>query len=160
MRIRTIFYVLNLIVFLSAAAIGSAQTVESLAQAKPAASVGSIKIVHGEVFILRDGKQFPAAVGNPVQVRDVVRTGLDGSVGLVLRDDTALSLGPLSELALKAFTFQPNEGLFGALIGMVKGSLVYISGRISKLAPGSVKLETPVGIVAVRGTKLLIRIAG
>jgi hypothetical protein len=160
MRIRTIFFVLNVIVLLSAAATGSSQTVENLVQAKPAASVGSIKIVHGEVFILRDGKQLPAAVGSPVQVRDVVHTGPDGSVGLVLRDDTALSLGPSSEVALKTFTFQPNEGLFGALIGMAKGTLVYISGRISKLAPGSVKLETPVGIVAVRGTKLLVKIAG
>jgi hypothetical protein len=151
---------MNVIVFLAATATGSAQVVENPAQAKPAASVGSVKIVHGEVFILREGKHLPAAVGSPVQVRDVVHTGPDGSVGLVLRDDTSLSLGPSSELALKSFTFQPNEGLFGALIGMVKGTLVYISGRISKLAPGSVKLETPVGIVAVRGTKLLVKIAG
>ena len=148
------------LLLLSASAARSAQAVEDLSQARPAASVGSIKIAHGEVFILRDGKQLPAAVGSPVQVLDVVHTGLDGSVGLVLRDDTTLSLGPSSELALKAFTFQPNEGLFGALIGMVKGTLVYISGRISKLAPGSVKVETPVGIVAVRGTKLLVKIAG
>ena len=160
MKIRIFCNMTLGLLLLSAAAPGSAQTVESPAQAKAAASVGSIKIVHGDVFILRDGKQLPAVVGSSVQVRDVVRTGLDGSVGLVLRDDTALSLGPLSELALKAFTFQPSEGLFGALIGMARGTLVYISGRISKLAPGSVKLETPVGIVAVRGTKLLIKIAG
>ena len=159
MRIRTIFFVLNVIVLIFATATGSAQTVENLVQTKPAASVGSIMIVHGEVYILRDGKQLPASVGSPVQVRDVVHTGPDGSMGLVLRDDTSLSLGPSSELALKAFTFQPNEGLYGALIGMVKGTLVYISGRISKLAPGSVKVETPVGIVAVRGTKLLVKIA-
>ena len=160
MKIRIFCNAMLGLLLLSASAVGSAQAVEGLAKAKPAASVGTIKVVHGEVFILRDGKQLPAAIGSPVQVRDVVHTGPDGSVGLVLRDDTALSLGPSSEVALKTFTFQPNEGLFGALIGMVKGTLVYISGRISKLAPGSVKLETPVGIVAVRGTKLLVKIAG
>jgi hypothetical protein len=132
---------------------------ESPARVEPAASAGSIRTVKGEAYILRDGKKLPAAMGTPVQVQDVLRTGPDGSVGLVLRDDTALSLGPSSELALKTFTFQPNEGLFGALIGLVRGTLVYISGRIAKLAPGSVRLETPVGIVAVRGTKLLIKIA-
>jgi len=34
----------------------------------------------------------------------------------------------------------------------------YISGRIAKLAPNAVKLETPAAIVGVRGTSLAIRV--
>jgi hypothetical protein len=32
-----------------------------------------------------------------------------------------------------------------------------VSGRIAKLAPDSVRLETPAAIVGVRGTSLVIR---
>jgi hypothetical protein len=121
---------------------------------------GNIRVLRGEAYLLRAGQRLPLAVGTPVQVRDVLHTGPDGSLGLILQDDTALSLGPSSELALKDFQYQPNEGLFANVLGMVKGTLVYISGRIAKLAPASVRVETPVGIVAVRGTKLLVKIDG
>ena len=125
-----------------------------------AATAGSIRVRRGEAYVGRAGQRLPLAVGSPVQVRDVLRTGPDGSMGLILQDDTALSMGPSSELALKDFQYQPNEGLFANVLGMVKGTLVYISGRIAKLAPASVRVETPVGIVAVRGTKLLVKIDG
>lgn len=123
-----------------------------------AAIAGNIRVLRGEAYVLRAGQRLPLAVGTPVQVRDMLHTGPDGSLGLILHDDTALSLGPSSELALKEFQYQPNEGLLASVLGLVKGTLVYISGRIAKLAPASVRVETPVGIVAVRGTKLLVKI--
>jgi hypothetical protein len=36
----------------------------------------------------------------------------------------------------------------------------YFSGRIAKLAPGSVTVETPVGVVGLRGTRLAVSIGG
>ena len=35
---------------------------------------------------------------------------------------------------------------------MIKGALVYLAGVIGKLAPDSIKLESPVGIIAIRST--------
>jgi hypothetical protein len=35
---------------------------------------------------------------------------------------------------------------------------VYVSGRIAKLAPDAVRLETPAAIVGVRGTTLALRV--
>jgi len=75
-----------------------------------------------------------------------------------LRDDTTLSLGPNSELKLSDFQFKPDEGILGMTLNMLKGTLVYISGQIAKLAPGSAKVATPAGIAAVRGTQLLIEV--
>ena len=34
----------------------------------------------------------------------------------------------------------------------------YVSGRMAKLAPDSIRLETPAAIVGVRGTSLAIRV--
>jgi hypothetical protein len=62
------------------------------AQDRPVA--GRIKISTGSAFIVRDGAQTPAQVGQLVFEADGLRTGADGKVGITLNDDTRLSLGP------------------------------------------------------------------
>lgn len=119
---------------------------------------GSVKTLKGEAFIVRDGRRAVPEVGTRLHAQDVIHTGKNGAMGIILRDDTSLSIGPSSELALKAFVFRPKEGLFSSVTRIVRGTLVYITGRIAKLAPGSVTVETPVGVVAVRGTKILVQV--
>ena len=68
------------------------------AQERPVA--GRIKVSTGSAFILRDGVQMPAQVGQVVFEADGIRTGADGKIGITLSDDTRLSLGPDSELKL------------------------------------------------------------
>ena len=108
--------------------------------------------------VIRDGAQLPARVGMRLFERDTLQTAKDGSVGVILRDDTTLSLGPSSELAMKEFLFKPSEEEYSLVANMIKGTLVYVSGVIGRLSPESVKVETPVGIVAVRGTKFLVKV--
>jgi hypothetical protein len=43
---------------------------------------------------------------------------------------------------------------------VVRGLAAYVSGRIAKLAPDAVRLETPASIVGVRGTSLALRAGG
>jgi hypothetical protein len=40
---------------------------------------------------------------------------------------------------------------------LVRGVAAYVSGRIAKLAPDSIRLETPAAIVGIRGTSLALR---
>jgi hypothetical protein len=40
----------------------------------------------------------------------------------------------------------------------MRGVVAYVSGRIAKLAPDAVRIETPAAILGVRGTTLAIRI--
>ncbi|GMV90756.1 MAG: hypothetical protein AMXMBFR82_05340 [Candidatus Hydrogenedentota bacterium] len=120
--------------------------------------VGSITDVKGTVQVIRGGDEIAAAKGTRVYASDVIRTNEEGSVGVVLRDDTTLSLGPSSELKMSEFKFKPDEGILGMTLGVAKGTLVYISGQIAKLAPGSAQIETPSGVAAVRGTELLVEV--
>lgn len=119
---------------------------------------GSVKTLRGDAFIVRDGRRTAPEVGTRLYAQDVLHTGKDGAMGIILRDDTTLSIGPSSELALKEFVFRPKEGLFSSVTRIVKGTLVYITGRIARLAPKSVTVETPVGVIAVRGTKILVKV--
>ena len=122
--------------------------------------VGSIKTMEGTVVIDREGKQVTAEVGGRLYRQDLIRTQKESRVGIILRDDTVLSLGPESEMELKEYVFEPKQKQYGALFRMLKGTFIYLSGVIGKLSPDSVRLETPDSTIAIRGTRLMIEVEG
>jgi hypothetical protein len=126
------------------------------AQDKPVA--GRIKVLTGSAFVVRGGAETPAQAGQVVYESDALRTGADGTIGVTLNDDTRLSLGPNSEFKLEKFTFSPADSGFGLVLKFVRGAATYVSGRIAKLAPDSIRLETPAAIIGVRGTTLAISV--
>jgi hypothetical protein len=87
-----------------------------------------------------------------------VRTGSNGRVGLTLQDDTRVAIGPRSEVAVDSFRYAPAEGSLGLALKFVQGVAVYVSGKIAKLAPDAVRLETPAAIVGVRGTTVAVNV--
>jgi hypothetical protein len=121
-------------------------------------AAGRIKLATGQVFVLRGGNSLPAMVGEQVYESDSLRTGADGRLGITLNDDTRVSLGPGSEVRLNGFLFTPAEGRLGLVLNFVRGMAVYVSGKIAKLAPDSIRLETPGAIVGVRGTTVAIQV--
>jgi hypothetical protein len=129
-------------------------SVPVFAQSPPA---GRIKIVSGAAFIVRGEKAVPAQVGAALFEADTLRTGGDGRLGITLKDDTRISLGPASEVRLDRFVYTPAENRFGMVLRLVHGVAAYVSGRIAKLAPDSIRLETPAAIVGIRGTTLVLR---
>ena len=120
--------------------------------------VGSVKVAQGKVEIQRGAAMISATAGTRLFPGDVLQTGSDGQLGVILRDDTLLSLGPDSSLEIKDFLFAPADNHLSMVLNMLHGLVSYVSGKISKLAPEAVRIETPVGTVGVRGTRLLIRI--
>ena len=121
-------------------------------------AAGRIKLASGSVFVVRAGSVLPAAVGQVVYEADVLRSGGDGHLGITLKDDTRVALGPSSELRLDRFVYAPAEGRISLVLRMVRGVAAYVSGRIAKLSPDAVRLETPSAIVGVRGTTLALRV--
>ena len=67
----------------------------------------------GSVTVTREGKVFPAPAGTKLVVGDILRTGSDGSLGVILRDNSTLSLGPDSNLIIETFLFSPAKGELG-----------------------------------------------
>jgi hypothetical protein len=126
--------------------------------AQQPSAAGRIKTVSGSAFIVRDRATIPAQPGQVVFVSDAIRTGADGAIGVTLKDDTRLALGPSSEVRLERFVYAPGSGSFGLALKFVRGVTAYVSGRMAKLAPDSIRLETPAAIVGVRGTTLAIRV--
>ena len=128
------------------------------ASAAEAPVVGSVKTTEGACFVVRGGTPLPVQAGERLFLADILRTGADGRLGAILRDDTTLFLGPDTELSVERFAFEPAQGELEMVLRMLKGMASYISGQIAKLAPDAVRFETPVATVGVRGTRFLARV--
>ena len=134
--------------------------IASPCNAQEPSPVGRIKVASGSALIVRAGSQLPAKIGDALLENDTLRTGDDGRLGVTLKDETRISLAPNSEVRLDRFLYAPSEGHLAFTLRVVRGIAAYVSGRIARLAPDAVRLETPTAIVGVRGTKLVIRVEG
>ena len=121
--------------------------------------VALVKVLEGAAFSVQSGDRQALAVGQPIFRSDVVETA-GGSVGLTFKDGTRISIGPNSRIELKEFEFSPKDDKLAFLVSIIKGTMQYISGVIAKLSPESVRIETPVATVVVRGTRFLAKVEG
>lgn len=119
---------------------------------------GMIKTAKGNAAIERDGNRTPVRPGAPVLGNDHIVTGTDGSVGITLRDETLLSVGPNSNVWLEKYAFDAttHEGALDATVK--RGTMAVISGKLSKQSPGAVRFRTPSAILGVRGTEFVIEV--
>jgi hypothetical protein len=122
-----------------------------------AQEAGHVKVAKGAVQIERTGQKTPATVGAVVQAGDVVTTGADGSVGITFLDNSLLSAGPNSVLAIDRFVFDSttHQGSFES--SLKKGTLAVVSGKLAKQSPDAMKVRTPAAVLGVRGTEFLVR---
>jgi hypothetical protein len=120
--------------------------------------VGSVKTALGGVVVRRGTETIPAREGMHLLPNDVLLTSGDGRVGAILQDGTRIGLGPNTELKIDRFVYEPAAGKFGLVLRLIKGVLDYVSGRIARLAPEAVTVETPVGVVGLRGTHFAVSI--
>ena len=121
-----------------------------------AEQAGIVKVAKGVVTIERGGQKLAAVAGTPVFAGDSITTGTESSVGIALRDDTLLSAGPKSVLALDSFAFDTTTHA-GSINGSLKrGTLAVVSGKIAKQSSNTVQFRTPATIIGVRGTEFII----
>ena len=129
----------------------------SSSQAAPV-SVGIVRSVSTDAYILRDKTPVAAKINMKVMVGDVVKTGPTGSIGLIFDDDTLVSMGPNSEFVVEDFHFNPSEKQLSFVLRLIQGTFSYLSGQISRLVPGAVRLETPDATIGMRGTHVLVKV--
>jgi hypothetical protein len=134
--------------------------VSLLAWAVPGAAgetIGVVRTAGGPATIVRGDQTLPAAPGTHLLAGDSLSTGPGGSLGVIFRDNSTLSLGPESNLVVRKFLFSPAEGRFGLLARLSRGTMAYLSGLIGKLAPESARFDTPVASIGIRGTRFVVR---
>jgi len=123
-----------------------------------AADVGEIKIAKGAAHLERGKERLPVKVGMAVQEADKVVTGADGTVGITFADNSLLSVGPSSVLAIDRYVFDSttHAGQFDSTLS--KGTLAVISGKMVKQSPDAMRVHTPSAIMGVRGTEFIVKV--
>ncbi|MEL7551483.1 FecR family protein [Pseudomonas protegens] len=118
--------------------------------------VALIKDVTGIVQISREGKTFEAASNMTLRIDDRVLAASKATAAIVFKDGTLLTLGGNADIKIRDYIFEPSADKYAFSVFMAKGSAIYESGKIGKLAPEAVQVATPTAIVGVRGTRFLI----
>jgi hypothetical protein len=121
--------------------------------------IGLVKTADGDAAVVRDGRRKAVQPGFQLARGDILSTGATGAMGVILHDDAMLSLGASTETAIEQFVFDSDRQNPGMVLRVTRGIIAYLSGMISKRSPGSVRIETPVATLGVRGTYLAVRIA-
>jgi hypothetical protein len=128
------------------------------APAAAMAEIGRIKTVVGQASVLRGTAVLPAAPGLQLLVSDVLTTGRDGRVGLMLIDNSRLALGPNSRVALTEFEFDDTTHRGRSLTSVDRGSLAIVSGQIAKENRDAMRVRTPTSLLAARGTRFVVEV--
>ncbi len=119
---------------------------------------GLVKTLQGDVRIERGTAGFPAEVGSTLLPKDRIVVGATGRVGLSLKDETLLSLGPQSVMVIDEFAFNPVSREGRVDTSLVRGTLRYVSGLIGRLNPEAISVKTPTATVGIRGTDFIVEV--
>lgn len=121
------------------------------------APIGKVeKIVHGPVHA-QDAEENMRALqqGDTVYIQDLLITGKQGFVKIVLTDGTSLQLGPLSRARMEEYQYNQEtaEGHFEASIFV--GLFRFISGKIGSNPQGEhTVIKTPSALIGIRGSEV------
>jgi len=115
--------------------------------------IGKIETISGIVQITRvDGTKVTAKKGDDIFQGDVVETGADASIGMVLADDSVFSLDADARAVLDEMVYDPGEQTGNLGISLISGVMSFVSGQISKSDPDAMVLKTPLATIGIRGT--------
>lgn len=131
------------------------------AQASPAAaaaqSIGHVVKLNGSADVVRNGVAVTLNIGDNVFKGDVVQCGADSSLGLSFVDGTAFSLSSNARMVLNEMVYDPLGSSNSSLLSLVQGTISFVAGETAK--HGSMKIDTPVATMGIRGTAVLVEIA-
>ncbi len=130
------------------------------AQAGPPSSaakvVGHIVKMTGSASIVRNGVAIVANNGDTLNQNDVVQTGSNSSLGMVLDDGSAFNLSANARCMLDELVYDPSGSSNKSLLTLVQGALSFVAGQTAPT--GDMKVATPVAVIGIRGTAVLLDI--
>lgn len=120
--------------------------------------IATVKTMSGQSQVLRNGSSLAAQSGLDLLEADILTTEANSTLGISFMDGTRISLGPASKMEISAYRFAPINKDYAFDIHFRKGTAVYSSGRMGKLAPETVHFRTPQAVLGIRGTTFLVRV--
>jgi len=115
--------------------------------------VGRAQFVFGEVVVERGTERIVMQAGSAVRQGDIIRTGADGTVQLVMIDSAYLSLRSNSRMRLDRYQFeQASSAAHTALVTLVTGVLRTFTGELARRNPNQFRMRSPIATIGIRGS--------
>jgi hypothetical protein len=115
---------------------------------------GAVQIEHPAAILVQAnlptaGAQ-PSKVGDLVYRGDIIQTGPDGKLGVGFADGSSFSVTNNARMEVNEFVYDPHGHSNSSLMSLTKGTFTFIAGEVAHT--GSMKVDTPVGTMGIRGT--------
>lgn len=130
----------------------------TLAGPAGAQEIGSVAAVNAQVT----GTPPQAAtrvleITDPVIQNELIASSDVGSAQLLFLDQTSLTVSPQSEVVLDHYVYDPERAWGEITVGMMKGVLRFVGGRITKQTEAVI--QTPVATIGIRGGIALLSVS-
>ncbi|MEQ8603866.1 MAG: FecR family protein [Marivibrio sp.] len=123
------------------------------AAAQQADQAGVSAAVSGEVLVARaDAVGRQVTSGEAIYLGDAINAGPDGSLQVLLMDESVFTLGPQSRITIDRFIYDPAGGSNSMTLSMTQGAMRFVAGKIAGGDPDDMRIVTPVGQIGIRGT--------
>jgi hypothetical protein len=118
--------------------------------------VGKAEMLKGSVVVEREDYSGPAAVSDPVHLRDKWETREDSSAELVFVDDSRIQMGPKASLEITEYLYQPLEKVRDSLISMMSGKVRFVVQDLQDYKQKRMRVQTQTAVVGTRGTDFIV----
>lgn len=113
---------------------------------------GEINFVAGKAQVLNAaGDARAAGKGGRVVPGEVLATGADGEIHVIMDDNALIAIRPNSRLKIDTYVAEGDEK-DSAAFSLIRGQLRSITGWIGKIAPKNYAIRTPSATIGIRGT--------
>lgn len=131
----------------------------------PAAQAGVAAAVRGDVTLVAAAPRAAGRAvgrnltsGDRIYLGDVIETGPQAGMQIMLMDETIFTIGPDAGLVIDTFVYNPRTSSGQVTATVLKGAFRFVSGRVAKDEPRNMNVKTPVGTIGIRGTSAAGRI--
>ena len=107
--------------------------------------IGSVVALRGKAAIERDANVFAARLKEGIQLKDTVETKERSKVKMLFIDDSVLTVGEKTRMAIKEFIYN-NDKSGSSIFNLIDGKLRSVVGR------AGFEVHTPTLVAAARGT--------
>jgi hypothetical protein len=115
--------------------------------------IGIVAAAKGKVELTMPGQVGRIAQsGQPVFMREEIKTDEQGNLQILLLDETVFTIGPNSTLVIDEFVYDPKTQNGKVQASIAKGVFRYVSGKIAAKKPSNVTLKLPAATIGIRGT--------
>ena len=116
-------------------------------------TMGRVSRVKGPVLASFEGVTRPLEEQGKVLTGDLIRTGKDARLEIMVNDNTVLTLSGDTEFSVERYDLGRQQGAGAVLLRLTKGAFRVATGQLSSLRGGPFEVATPLATVGIRGTE-------